>query len=126
MPNKTLFSSMIGKFIPQTNAVNEAGGTAYQLSPKAALAQYAATGCLSTTFYASAENQLQTVLNLCSHPEVDPEFIARVALYSRSKGHMKVLNIGGFNDHVFELIAEFAIGKLNTNQWVGVIEATRL
>jgi 60 kDa SS-A/Ro ribonucleoprotein len=91
MANKTLFKSIIGKFIPQADAVNEAGGLAYSLSPKAALAQYAVTGCLSTTFYASAEQQLQTVLNLCSHPEVDPEFIARVALYSRSKGHMKDL-----------------------------------
>jgi 60 kDa SS-A/Ro ribonucleoprotein len=91
MASKTLFKSLIGKFIPQTNAVNQAGGVAYLLSPKAALAQYAATGCLSTTFYATAEDQLQTVLNLCSHPEVDPEFIARLALYSRTKGHMKDL-----------------------------------
>jgi hypothetical protein len=72
MANKTLFRSLIGKFIPPADTRNEAGGLAYQLSPKAALAQYAATGCLSTTFYASAEDQLQTVLNLCSHPEVDP------------------------------------------------------
>ena len=91
MSNKSLFKSILGKFIPQATAVNEAGGVAYQLTPKAALAQYAATGCLSTTFYASAEQQLQTVLNLCSHPEVTPEFIARVALYSRTKCHMKDL-----------------------------------
>ncbi len=91
MANKTLFQTLIGKFIPSATAVNEAGGAAYQLSAKAALAQYAVTGCLSTTYYASAESQLQTILNLCSHPEVDPEFIARVALYSRTKGHMKDL-----------------------------------
>ena len=91
MANKTLFSSMIGKFAPPADAVNEAGGLAYSLSPKAALAQYAATGCLSTTFYASAEVQLQRVLNLCTHPEVDAEFIAQVALYTRAQGHMKDL-----------------------------------
>jgi 60 kDa SS-A/Ro ribonucleoprotein len=91
MANKMLFNSTTGAFVPQADAVNEAGGLAYTLSPKAMLAQYAATGCLSTTFYASAESQLKTVLNLCSHPEVDPEFIARVALYSRTKGHMKDL-----------------------------------
>jgi 60 kDa SS-A/Ro ribonucleoprotein len=91
MANKTLFQSIIGKFIPRTDAVNEAGGLSYRLSPKAALAQYAATGCLNTTFYASAEQQLETVLNLCAHPEVDPEFIARVALYARTTGHMKDL-----------------------------------
>jgi len=34
-----------------------------------------------------------------------------------------VLNIGGFSDNVFDVIAKFADGKLNTNQWVGVIEA---
>jgi 60 kDa SS-A/Ro ribonucleoprotein len=91
MANKTLFKSMIGFFTPAANTTNEAGGAAYPLSPKAMLAQYAATGCLNSTFYASAESQLQTVLNLCSHPDVDPEFIARVALYARSKGHMKDL-----------------------------------
>jgi 60 kDa SS-A/Ro ribonucleoprotein len=50
MANKALFNSMAGRFIPPATAVNEAGGVAYQLSPKAALAQYAATGCLSTTY----------------------------------------------------------------------------
>ncbi|HEY1922713.1 MAG TPA: hypothetical protein VGG44_08090 [Tepidisphaeraceae bacterium] len=91
MANKTLFKSLVGKFIPAADAINEAGGLAYKLSPKAALAQYAATGCLNTTFYASAEAQLQNILNLCSHPEIEPEFIARVALYARSRGHMKDL-----------------------------------
>ena len=80
MANKALFKSIFGKFIPPADAVNEAGGVAYKLSPKAALAQYAATGCLNATFYASAQEQLQNILNLCSHPEVEPEFIARVAL----------------------------------------------
>ena len=54
MANKALFKSIFGKFIPPADAVNEAGGVAYKLSPKAALAQYAATGCLNATFYASA------------------------------------------------------------------------
>jgi 60 kDa SS-A/Ro ribonucleoprotein len=91
MANKTLFKSMVGKLIPAADAVNEAGGLAYKLSPKAALAQYAATGCLNATFYASAHEQLQNILNLCSHTDVEPEFIARVALYARSQAHMKDL-----------------------------------
>jgi 60 kDa SS-A/Ro ribonucleoprotein len=91
MANKTLFASLIGRFIPTATAVNEAGGVAYKLSPKAALAQYAATGCLNDTFYASAEQQLATVLNLCSHPDVEPEYIARLALYARTQAHMKDL-----------------------------------
>src|SRR4051794_13128371 len=91
MANKTLFLSARGTLLPETDTVNEAGGHAYQLAPKAALAQYAATGCLNTTFYASAQEQLQTVLNLCSHPDVEPEFIARTAIYARSQGYMKDL-----------------------------------
>src|SRR4051812_45429627 len=91
MANKSLFKSIVGKFIRPADAVNEAGGLAYRLSPKAALAQYAATGCLNTTFYSTSDEQLHTVLNLCSHPEAEPEFIARVALYARTQGHMKDL-----------------------------------
>ena len=34
-----------------------------------------------------------------------------------------ILNIGGFSDHVFDVIAEFAKGTLNTRHWIGVIEA---
>ena len=89
MASKTLFASIAGKLLPKTDAVNEAGGIAYSLPPKHALAQYAATGCLNHTFYASAEEQLATVLDLCK--QVEPEFIARTALYARSKGYMKDL-----------------------------------
>jgi 60 kDa SS-A/Ro ribonucleoprotein len=37
-----------------------------------------------------------------------------------------ILNIGGFSDQVFEIIAEFARGGLNANHWVGVIESIEL
>jgi 60 kDa SS-A/Ro ribonucleoprotein len=37
-----------------------------------------------------------------------------------------IVNIGGFSDQVFEVIAEFAKGRLNANHWVGVIEAVEL
>jgi 60 kDa SS-A/Ro ribonucleoprotein len=33
-----------------------------------------------------------------------------------------ILNIGGFSDHVFELIALSASGKMNADHWVGLIE----
>ncbi|MEI9894005.1 MAG: TROVE domain-containing protein [Chthoniobacter sp.] len=33
-----------------------------------------------------------------------------------------ILNIGGFSDGVFEIIAAFAAGELNANHWVGLIE----
>ena len=86
MANKSLFSSILSRVLP-ANTRNEAGGLAYALTPKQALAQYAATGCLNSTFYADASDQLTTVINLAS--SVEPEFVAKVALYTRSKGHMK-------------------------------------
>jgi 60 kDa SS-A/Ro ribonucleoprotein len=89
MASKTLFKTTRGTMVPAANTRNEAGGLAYAMPPKHALAQYAATGCLNTTFYASAGEQLATVLDLCK--QVEPEFIARTALYARSKGYMKDL-----------------------------------
>jgi 60 kDa SS-A/Ro ribonucleoprotein len=37
-----------------------------------------------------------------------------------------ILNVGGFSDQVFDVIAEFAAGHLNAAHWIGVIEATGL
>ena len=87
MANKNLFQSLTSRFDPSTDATNEANGRAYRRSSKQALAQYAATGCFSSTYYANAEHQLDRVLALCG--EVPPEFIARVALYSRDHQQMK-------------------------------------
>ncbi len=87
MANKNLFQSIIGRFLPKTDTVNEAGGNAYAFSPEHALAQLAATGCLNATFYASAETQLEHVIELAS--KVDPRFLAKVAIYAREKGFMK-------------------------------------
>lgn len=87
MANKSLFRSLFGKLAPAVNAVNEAGGTSYAFTAQHRLAQYAATGCLNGTFYASANDQLTSVLEMCGQNE--PEFLAQVALYARSKGYMK-------------------------------------
>src|SRR5215467_2960639 len=87
MANKTLFASLRDALIPQTNAVNSENAPAYALAPKQALAQYAATGCFGRTFYATAGEQLTAVLQLCE--AVDPEFVARVAVYSRTQSFMK-------------------------------------
>ncbi|MEJ2619381.1 MAG: TROVE domain-containing protein [Candidatus Thiodiazotropha sp.] len=86
MANKMLFSSAAQRAL-KTNTVNEAGGAAYRLSDKHALAQYAVTGCLNGTYYAGAETQLEQVLKL-SH-RVEPEFIARTAIWCRQHGGMK-------------------------------------
>ena len=87
MANKRLFKSAIGKLVPATNAINEECVPAYALSPKQQLAQYAATGCLSATFYASAEQQLKTVLELSA--KLDADFIAKTAVFCRERGFMK-------------------------------------
>jgi 60 kDa SS-A/Ro ribonucleoprotein len=87
MANKRLFASIVGKLIPKTDALNEAMAPAYAFSPKHALAQYAATGCLNSTFYASADEQLAMVIEFCRR--ADAEFIARAAIYARERGRMK-------------------------------------
>lgn len=87
MANKTLFASLRDALIPQTNTVNSESAPAYALAPKQALAQYAATGCFGRTFYATADEQLTRVLELCD--AVDPHFIAQVAVYSRTQSFMK-------------------------------------
>jgi len=87
MANKNLFQSIVGVFLPKTDVVNEAGGNAYAFRPEHALAQLAATGCLNATFYATAETQLAKVVELAS--EVDPKFLAKVAIYAREQGLMK-------------------------------------
>jgi 60 kDa SS-A/Ro ribonucleoprotein len=37
-----------------------------------------------------------------------------------------VLNVGGFSDAVFDLLAAFAQGGLAADHWVSVIEAIQL
>ncbi len=87
MANKTLFASLRAALIPQTDTVNSEQAPAYALAPRQALAQYAATGCFGRTFYATAEEQLTRVLELCEG--VDAEFVARVAVYSRQHSFMR-------------------------------------
>jgi len=87
MANTSIFQSIRGKLIPAATTRNDAGGVAYGLSPEAALARMAATGCITRTYYCSAEAQLDLVLALAN--EVSVDFLARTAIYSRQKGYMK-------------------------------------
>jgi 60 kDa SS-A/Ro ribonucleoprotein len=87
MANTSLFQTIAGKLLPRTNARNEAGGAAYSLTAKQALAQYAMTGALNSTFYANAETQLDKTLKFAA--EVSAEFVAKTAVYCRERGHMK-------------------------------------
>jgi 60 kDa SS-A/Ro ribonucleoprotein len=93
MATKNLFSNKSGKksvshkVTKAPNTVNEAGGVAYAMSDKAALAQYAMTGCFNGTFYVSDEDQLKRTLELAN--KCDPRFVAKLAVYARQKGLMK-------------------------------------
>ena len=87
MANRSLFQSLRGALLPRTDATNDAAAPAYNLGPEASLAQLAATGCLSQTYYATAETQLDRALELAR--QVDVDFLARTALYARRRGFMK-------------------------------------
>ncbi|OIS90556.1 TROVE domain-containing protein [Brucella cytisi] len=87
MVNKAIFKTYLGKLLPSTNTVNEAGAPAYKLTPKEALAQLAVTGTFNGTFYADGETQVNALHELSS--QVEPEFLARLAVYAAQKGLMK-------------------------------------
>lgn len=87
MANKSLFSSMKA-LLPRAMARNEAGGPAYALGPKHAVAQFAATGCFNGTFYADAETQLDTLKSLIAQVN-DNTFLAKLAIYSRERAYLK-------------------------------------
>jgi 60 kDa SS-A/Ro ribonucleoprotein len=95
MVTKNLFSTkkvsskkgVSAKITKVTNTVNNAGGSAYSFSDKAALAQLAMTGCFNGTYYVSAEDQLNRTLELAN--KVEPEFLAKLAIYARQQGLMK-------------------------------------
>jgi len=40
----------------------------------------------------------------------------------QAKEQGDILNVGGFSDQVFDVIAEFARGELNAGRWVRLIE----
>jgi len=92
MASKKLFSNQSSnsksvKVVKASDTVNKAGGQAYSLSDKAALAQYAMTGCFNGTFYSSDKDQLTKTIELAA--KVSPEFLAKLAVYSRQKGLLK-------------------------------------
>jgi len=87
MANKNLFQSFVGKLLPATNSTNREGAPAFELEPKHQLAQYAATGCFGRTFYATAGDQLERVLELAS--ALDASYVAKCAVWARRRGLMK-------------------------------------
>jgi 60 kDa SS-A/Ro ribonucleoprotein len=68
---------------------NSAGAPAFAFSDEHRLAQLAATGTFGGTFYGDAEEELDAALALAN--TVDADFVGRVALFARGRGHMKDL-----------------------------------
>jgi 60 kDa SS-A/Ro ribonucleoprotein len=87
MANKSLFANLKSRFA-RADARNEAGGRAYMLEPKHALAQIAATGCFNGAYYARADEQLATLKTLVDQV-ADNAFLAKLAVYSRQRAMMK-------------------------------------
>jgi 60 kDa SS-A/Ro ribonucleoprotein len=88
MANKNLFNTKVAANTSCNSLVtNNAGGKAYSRSAKAALAQYAMTGCFNNTYYATNNDQLKSVIDFTS--QVEDEFIAKLAVYARQQGLMK-------------------------------------
>lgn len=87
MVNTTLFQTLKEALLPAATARNAEQAPAYAFNARHQLAQLAATGCLSRTFYANAEDQLDQVVELTK--ELDASFLAKTAIYGRESGHMK-------------------------------------
>lgn len=90
MANRNLFKSAQTR-APAADKFNLAGGIAYQLSPRHALAQIAMTGTFNGTFYASPEDILELAKKITLECKDDPKYIAQVAIGSRESGYMKDL-----------------------------------
>jgi 60 kDa SS-A/Ro ribonucleoprotein len=87
MVNTQLFQTMKGALLPEAEARNHELAPAYEFGARHQLAQLAATGCLSQTFYADADVQLDAVRSLAQ--SVEPAFVAKTAIYARQVAHMK-------------------------------------
>jgi 60 kDa SS-A/Ro ribonucleoprotein len=86
MANKALFNK-----VNRSNlTVNDAGGRAYSLKDKEALAQLVMTGTFNGTFYTEADKKVEQILELLSKLDPkDAQFVAKLAIYARQRGFMK-------------------------------------
>ena len=90
MANKGLFASAVGRLLPTPDVLNREFAPAYAYGPEHKLAQLAATGTLQDNFYSAAQAQLVDVLDTAK--AVDPEFVAKTAVYARGRGAMKAVS----------------------------------
>lgn len=70
-----------------TATTNKEGAKAYALSPELALYTMVVTTALGGKFYESADDRVERVRSVL--PQVDPEFVAKLAVYARSQMHLR-------------------------------------
>jgi 60 kDa SS-A/Ro ribonucleoprotein len=87
MANKGLFASAIARFLPAADTLNRELAPAYAYGPEHKLAQLAATGTLQDNFHSNAEAQLAEAIEAAR--AVDPLFVAKAAVFARTRGAMK-------------------------------------
>ena len=102
MANTQLFQSLKGMFAPDADTVNLEGAPAYVLSPKRSIFKQrnpdAKLVCIDIAPYGTTQ----------------------------AADRNDILNIGGFSDDVFKIIAAFSAGQLGAAHWVGEIESIAL
>ena len=76
-----------GALIPQDRHGELQRRSGVRACAEASTGAVAATGCFGRTFYATRMSNWQRVLELCE--AADAEFVARVAIYSRTQAYMK-------------------------------------
>lgn len=109
MANKHVFSSA-----PQVR--NHAGGKSHRKNSEEILACLATTGTFNDTFYATGGDQLDLIRQHARN--VDDEFLAKLALYSRHSAFMKdmpalfcamlIARQSRYAEHVFESVIDNA------------------
>lgn len=85
--NKQVFRTKRGPYTKPATVKNRAGGFAYSMAARHGLVQLAVTNCFNNVYYAKAIEQLDQVRDLCTR--VEPEFVAKTAIYARKHGYMK-------------------------------------
>lgn len=91
MPRQNVFQTGFGPpagNVPRATVRNEAGGKAYEYTPKALATQLAMTSTFRKSFYIEGGVQVTNFLNAIDAVG-DLEFIAKLAIYARHKGKMK-------------------------------------
>jgi len=67
--------------------LNHQGGVAYKMGPEMELYSLVVTSTLSNRFYETAESQVARLRKLVQ--QVDPEFVAKLAIYAREKMYLR-------------------------------------